>query len=471
MKKEDLSWFSKHRTSIMINNHGSGVCGFGLHAKTWQDPALAFNYRSTTNTEAINQPQLRYQHMACFTDLPNEVLCDIFSHLGQEELAGFCLASRRLRSVAEPFLYHKVSLSTLSTTVHAFQSFQRTSISRPALLKGINSLTLRWDQDPLAHCFEMTTPPPADGWLLGAVMSLFRGKSEPTFEGKYIMPLLRQLPHLEVLHLRPSRDLDIFHINLPFGDLPRFECLREVRCDSAYTRGTVGHTTLMFLLMLPSMRTLEVRVVCAIERPISEVIPHSCYGKSGVTDLRLSYGSIWPGTLEKLLRVPRALTHFSYNYLPAELFEFNEVGLLLERIGRPTLQFLALTLGLANYRWFSYTPIGLPISPLRDWPVLWSVRSSLAVLLGKGPNEWPGQWHLIDVLPDVIRELEIEIDRYWTAPEIAAEVVEMLHLKGTGDFDQLALLTIPVEVHEAARWLGPECDVVGVKLVLSRRKN
>lgn len=412
--------------------------------------------------------------MACFTDLPNEVLCDIFFHLGQEELAGFCLASRRLRSVAEPFLYQKVSLSTLPTTVHAFESFQRTSSSRPALLKDIKSLTLRWDQDPNTHWntpLAMTPPPPADAWLFGVVMSLFGMKPEPTLEGKYIMPLLRQLPHLEVLHLRPSRNLDIFHINHPFGDLPRFECLREVRCDWAYSRGTVGHTTLMFLLMLPSMRTLDMRLVCAIERPNSEVIPHSCFGKSGVTDLRLNYGSLWPGALEEFLRVPRALTHFSYNNLPSELFEFNEVGLLLERIGRPTLQFLALSLGLANYRWFSYTLVSFPISSLRDWPVLWSIRSSLAVLLGKGPNEWPGQGHLIDVLPDVIRELEIEIDRYWTATEIAAEVLQMLDLKGTGDFDQLAMLTIPVEVHEAARWLGPACDVVGVKLVLSRRWN
>lgn len=410
--------------------------------------------------------------MACFTDLPNEVLCDIFSDLGQEEFAGLCLASRRLRSVAEPFLYHKVSLSTLSTTVHAFESFQRTSNSRPELLKGIKSLALRWDQDPITHWyppFEMTRPPPADSWLLGVVMSLFGVKSEPTIEGKYIMPLLRQLPHLEVLHLRPSRSLDIFHKNLPFGDLPRFECLREVRCDWAYSSGTVGYTTLLFLMMLPSLRTLEMRLVCGLGRPISEIIPNRCFGKSGVTHLRLSYGSISPGSLEELLRVPRALTHFSYNSLPVDLFEFREVGLVLERICRPTLQFLELTLGLANYRWFSFTVISFPISSLRSWPVLWSVKSSLALLLGKGPNEWPSQGHLIGILPGVIRELEIEIDRYWTATEIAAEVAEMLRLKGTGDFSELALLTIPVDVHDAAPWLGAACDVVGVKLVLSRQ--
>lgn len=414
--------------------------------------------------------------MARFTNLPNEVLCDVFSDLGQQDLADLCLVSRRLRSVAEPFLYRNVSLSTLPKTVHVFRSFQRTSSSRPALLKCLKSLSLRWDLEPITPWYTpheiTTTPPPFDVWLFGAVVSLFGVRSELPFEAQYIMPLLLLVPRLEVLHLRPPGDLNIFDINLPFADLPRFEFLREVRCRWEQ-RHTVSYATLMFLLMLPSMRTLEVRFACPMGFPTSAVTPDTrdtCTGMSGVTNLQLSYGFMACETLEKLLRVPRALTHFSYNHIPTSRLPLHAVGVVLERIAGTTLQSLALTIKPTIYPRGWITPIHFPIPSLRYWPVLWSVRSSLAVLLGStGLNERRTNRHLIDVLPVVIREFEIELDGHWTATEIVAEVVEMLHLKGTGDFDQLTVLTIPVEVHEKARWLGAACDAVGVELVLTRQ--
>lgn len=403
--------------------------------------------------------------MPCFTDIPSELLCDVFSHLGQKDLANLCFVCRRLRLVAEPFLYRQVSLNTIRIPV--FESFEQSIRFRPELLTYVKSLTLRWGHSPPTYWYsrhELDTPAPIDAWIFGVVMSMFGVRSVYHVEWHHFIPLLRLLPRLEVLDLWPSGDLNILDIPLRYGDLPRFECLREVRCNWENSSKAVCSATLIFLLTLPSLRTLEVRLPHRIHYSAS--FPGNFIGTSGVTDLRLSYGCMSAVEFETVLRIPRALTHFSYNNFPSTLMNIQKLGWLLQRVCRATLQVLALTMRPSYITFLGYYRLNFPIQSLRDWPVLRSVRSSLTVLLGPGPAQ--SVVHLIDVLPVVIRELEIELDTCWTETEIAAEVIELLHWKGLGEVDQLVLLTIPVQVHEAARWLSVACDVAGVKLVLTR---
>ncbi|KAL0634812.1 hypothetical protein Q9L58_006245 [Maublancomyces gigas] len=410
--------------------------------------------------------------MACFSDLPNELLCKVCSHLGQQELAHVSLVSHNLRLVAEPFLYRDVLLNTFRKPPPLFGSFLQTIRSNRALPNYVQALALRWHSSPEPVRY----PPSMNVWLFGMVMSIFAVTLPPLPplpphpHGESIMLLLRALPRLEVLRLWPANDLEIFDGPFPCTNPPVLEHLREVRCYWTNTRNAVDLATFMFLIMQPSLRTFEAPVMGS--RPYSHVFMIDDYfiGKSMVTDLRLSYGYMLPQTLESVLQLPRALTSFSYTNLPRVLFDVHALGMMLKRIVSPTLQFLALTLGhesdvwnrtFITYHW-PYSTIG----SLREWPVLWSIRSSLIVLLGRGRAQ--STLRLIDVLPVVIRELEIEIDPYWTCTEIADEVVEMLHLRGTGDFEQLAVITLPVEVYVAARWLGVACDVAGVELVLTR---
>lgn len=404
--------------------------------------------------------------MASFVDLPNELLCDVFSDLGQQDLANLCLVSRGVRSVTEPFLYRKVSLSTFRKPVPAFGRFQHAIRARPVLMNYLRSLTLRWDYIPAPSWYsphELPTPAPIDAWLFGLVMSLFV-RSEPAFHGRNVIPFVQNFPRLEVLHLWPSGDLHMIDLPRWPNPVPRLECLREVRCHWDTSKGTMYYETFMFLLMLPSMRILEARLA----QSSLNSIPARCFGKSTVSELHLCYGYMTPLMVRDLLHAPRALTHFSYHTLRTTGWEMAAVGLGLEEHVRPTLQSLALTIGRPGklYPWGMHHGSGFTIGPLREWPVLRSVRTSLTVLLGRGPVQTT--LHLVDVLPVGIRELEVEMDPYWTVQEIANEVVEMLHLKQSGDFALLAVVTVPGEVYEAAEWLGAACDDVGVQLVMTR---
>lgn len=268
----------------------------------------------------------------------------------------------------------------------------------------------------------------------------------------------------------------MFDWPLGHADLPVFEHLREVKCCWRNSVSAMHHATFMFLLMHPSMRKFEARLVNTPSFGTQRQIPDSCIGKSMVTDLWLSYGNMMSGTLERILLVPQALTHFSYTDIPMEMCDIPQVGLVLGRTVGRTLQFLALTLGHESnvwnrqWNWNNWANLAswtnVPIGSLREWPVLWSIRTSLTVLLGRGRAH--SMLRLIDVLPVVIREFEIELDPYWTATEVADEVVEMLRLDGAGDFDELAVIMIPGEVYEVARSIGEACDVAGVELVLTR---
>lgn len=115
-----------------------------------------------------------------------------------------CLVSRNLRSVAKPFLYRDVLLSTSGKAIPVFESFLHTIVSHSALPNYVQSLTLRWNYTPEPawyHHHELLNPPPFDAWLFGMIMSMVGVKSPPRYQGDHVIPLLRVLPRLEVLHL------------------------------------------------------------------------------------------------------------------------------------------------------------------------------------------------------------------------------------------------------------------------------
>lgn len=132
-------------------------------------------------------------------------------------------------------------------------------------------------------------------------------------------------------------------------------------------------------------------------------------------------------SLEFILGIPAAPEYFSYSS------EINHLAFDLA----PALQ--RLQMSLIHLR-LQFVEVTQPIGSLRDWPALKTVRCSLAVLLGKEPQEGSlnptgvmqkATATLADVLPPGLRELEIYPEGYWSVAAEVTQAVELLRQKET----------------------------------------
>lgn len=92
-----------------------------LGALVEQPRPQLFSFKDLSSQQASILPSLsRASIMLHFGDLPNEIIIEIFEHLGcSDQLAtaafrSLCLVSRRLNHLAEPFLYHTITLKVTS---------------------------------------------------------------------------------------------------------------------------------------------------------------------------------------------------------------------------------------------------------------------------------------------------------------------------------------------------------------------
>lgn len=139
---------------------------------------------------------------------------------------------------------------------------------------------------------------------------------------------------------------------------------------------------------------------------------------SPVRKLRFANTDLPAGFLDPVLKIPAALTHFSYSPWSANYrFTITPVLHALEP-HRSTLQYLQLDLEALGRS----AELTLPAVSLRDWPVLHTVSASLYGLLGQRK----GTVGLADVLPAGLRELEILGDVYWSIPHAVVQVVGLL---------------------------------------------
>lgn len=304
--------------------------------------------------------------------------CWLEHALGQADLAHVCLVSHHLRSVAEPLLYYEVSLSTVNTDRPLFELFLSTILRRPILAGHVHFLSLMWYLTVKIIPLSRASLDP----LSGTFVLQPQFAPPPPLHGGYIQRVLCLLPRLEVVELAPAGDLDIFSELLNHADGTRLQHLREVRYISGHVTRCMSNKTLIALLMLPSIRRIDVRLGADEELPAAAV---SAW-KSAVTDLRF-ISPISPVTLVRVLEYSRALTHFTYERITVETINSQQIGQALGSNVR-TLQYIALNIPRnvgAN---------GPPITrdhgtcfnlgTLREWLVLWFVKSPLRLLLGRG---------------------------------------------------------------------------------------
>lgn len=415
--------------------------------------------------------------MAELTSMPNEVLVDIVSCLDCRDLAGISRVSRHLNRVAEPWLYRSVSLSSwCKHGPSCFHIFLRTLLLRPALAGYVRSLNLSWNRPPARNVVE------GEIATLSAAAIRVGLNDSPRLEAVQVLLILHLLPSVEVLDLLPPSYIDHFGrfmlerslqspAVLPIG----LQSLREVRYYLDDNANDAYPSTLLVLIALPCIRVLD---VCYLhDKEDTDIYENSNWGgpdvldfthhagTSQLTHLRLSYGGVAPWVFQQLLPLARTLTHFSYgDRMPGGLRGFYPRGFARALMcAKATLQSLVLCFADADEGGEADHTAGT-IGSLRDWPVLRSVRCSLAPLVGVRREQVV---RLVDVLPLVIRSFEVDIDEVWGVEETVGEVVDMLQRKDQARLGCLAVVTVP------RCWgvLQPVRELCGAAEVVLARRN
>lgn len=404
--------------------------------------------------------------------LPNELLAGILSHLKCSDLASVSRVSRHLNAVAEPCLYHTVTLNSWSKPGPSpFHIVLITLLSRPRVANHIRDLGLHWHSTPNVGFLNDPSPHVLANHftLISAAAAVGLDNPLHSEEAQTIL-LLHLIPRLEVLNLMPPYEHDLLTTFLQGQASTGLQSLREVKYYWDTTENGVNPALLLSLFALPAIRVLDVYFLNDAEADAdtnhTDDLAHHI-GTSTVTDLRFGYGDISPWAFDLILPIPRALTHFTYGAGASgscRRFDSARFGQALMS-AKFTLQSLVLCFAdMADTDDYDDTEEESPlltIGSLRDWPALCRIRCSLSPLLGK---ERETLLQLVDVLPRVIREFDVGLDEFWSYGETLAKVCEMVKGRGEGGLLQLARVGVPV-------WWGVQgqlkavCDAAGVAVV------
>lgn len=361
--------------------------------------------------------------MALHVRCPHEISGHIVSFLSQHDLTSVSCVCHQLQEISQPVLYKEPFIITGSQPQPSLILFLRTILTpgREKLATHVRWLTLHWTET-----MYLPDERTADGIELFTAAAYSFGVVGPCHSGgAQAVLLIHLLPRLHTLHVIPAHDRDKFDefiaddYVMPAG----LQLLREFRWYSADRHSGVSPAVLLRLLRLPCIRTIDVHMVTEIESP-SRVLDAAteAIGTSAATHLEFTFGDISLNSLTPILKIPRALTHFTYRGIAGNLAALPDVGSALAPL-RSSLQHLDLDL----FRCINRSPQGAAqsesIGSLREWPVLRNVRCSLMALLGKEPSQ------LADVLPFGLHALETVGDSFWTVEEVAREVVVMLQRK------------------------------------------
>lgn len=371
--------------------------------------------------------------MLLLQSFPNEILLDIFSRLQHRDLARTSRVSRRLCEISQPLLYKDPFLlkSSPPTPLGLFLQSLLTP-GREALATYVRDLTVEWDN--ISHTESDVTR--YRGAQSRRVLDYVQAQSA----GTQLMTLLHLLPKLHGLHLLPpyqcdhfGRLLRSFHARQSIATLPlAFQSLREFRChwDSHY-RG-VSTKTLVLLLRLPYIRRINIPFATETEScsPTVNAAIAAAAGTSTITHLEFALVLSRPSSLAGILKIPRALMHFSYfgGRQNLDAFDLAAFGRTLQPLRRSLKSLhLDFTNLYSNAR-DNNNRLTATIGSLNQWPVLNIIQCPLLALLGQGPQS-DSPLQLADVLPVSIRELEILGDRYWSLADTVHEVVVLLGRK------------------------------------------
>lgn len=420
--------------------------------------------------------------MDILQSLPNEILAYIVSILPVADLISTCLVSHRFNAISQQFLFKDASVSTprgpepISPTgpnardraESSLEQLLRTLITpgRESLATHVHSLTLNWvhpgsrvygptPQRPVSD-IDLFTPYPSSRTL---------ELQKPSEQVLLLLLRLKRLRTLSIIASVYPRAFEGFPFDA-FTDMPAsffqssFRFLREFRYNSTDAYCSVSCKTLLLLLNLPSIRSINVQLIDE-----SDITPGpATVSTSPVTQLSLWEVAIRPYMLLSLLKIPRALTHFLYGtYKRHDSRGLLEFGPALEPL-RDTLQYLFLDLSLARGVEIEDTTPDLPyILSLSQWPRLRTVRCSLILLLGS--REQDRMLRLVDVLPYTLCMLQILPDRVYSIAMVVKEVLGLLEKKNVvaPGLQKVAVTGVTGELCET---LKEGCNAARVELMM-----
>lgn len=361
--------------------------------------------------------------------LPHEVLTEIFSHLPCADLATACRLSRHMHTVSQPLLYRAPSFATSHVTTPSNAQLLLQTLLSPggdSLAHHARSLCVQWDgisshaRHPLPNLIE-------DSLIDDAGMK-YGLDIPPASQGARVALLVLLLPRLRVLDMTAAHR-DFFSNFMEARSSPAYAQdillhLRKFRYSSDDRNVGLTPSALLTVLNLPCIRDVEVHIVYSCEFPFTRF---NAAATSTVTHLRFTKANLHPPFLEWALKIPIALTHFSYSEERGTMnFDLPAFGRAIAPLRR-TLEYLHLDLMEVALGDDGQTG-GFPrtIGSLRDWPALRTVSCPLVALLGHGAKLYhpPCFAHL---LPVNIVELEILKDNYW--PLASDQVLKLLKNK------------------------------------------
>lgn len=404
--------------------------------------------------------------MAVNKQLAHEILTDILSYLPIPDLLSTSTVSLRMCTISQSLLY---KAPTLINNVDWAMPSSLLLLLRILLSPGgeklatyVRSLHVKWDDcaRPESRFQLSLDSPSAAALLVDAGTRLGLDQSLTSQMGQLVL-LLHLLPRLTVLDIAPPGGADrvfseflqahsgaLSTETLPLG----LRQLREFRFSSDCQMGSVSPRALLTILNLPCIRRVDIR------------IDNSCFpflaaeaaaATSTVTHLRLFAMSLQMPALGYILKIPTALTHFSYCTCTPDHDRYIMQALLPLQV---SLQHLHI----------EWVGVQHPIGSLRSWPALRTVSCSLAALLGRDHNQ--DSPRLTDVLPASLRDLVIMREYYSDEKAVADQLVELVRQKKV-IVPRLETLVVPLS--DPQMWpdgyvihtLRDSCEDAAVELV------
>lgn len=407
--------------------------------------------------------------MPALEQLPYEIAAKILSYLPASDLLSTSSLSRHMHAISQPLLYRAPYLPYTEEMVPApLHLFLRTLLSSggETLATYIRSFRLDYGGDieePDTEDDELEPTPDSLGdlaLLVAAVTPLGLHQYLESEVGRLLL-LLHLVPRLNSLHLRPLhrgnpsvfKFIDGHNDTLSTDALPPgLRQLREFYCLAGYGCG-LSPADLLTVLSLPCIRKIHIQVLNA--SCISVDTARLAAATSTVTNLLFVEADNSQRSLECILKIPIALTHFAY--CAKSSHPSFDMAVALQPL-RASLTHLHL----------ECEDVLLHIGSLRDWPALRTVRSSLTSLIGKGPQD--KSLSLADVLPVGLLKLEILRDPYWPVLGEVGKTVELLGRKETAvpALVTLAVMISPAGMTRDRRYqanLRHACENNGVLLV------
>lgn len=404
--------------------------------------------------------------MAALTSLPFEIVVEILFNLSCLDLFSMTRVSRRFQLISEPLLYRSPSLTKsrktngTGSTGSSLGILLRTLLTpgREILASHVRCLRLMTNEVGADHASSFST----DTVIRIAMIASKFGINGPLdSKAAQLIVLLDLLPRLQVLYITPLRILSwstqILDSNIATDTIPTgLQSLCEFRSSTAQDSHQISPQTLVSYMKLPNIRTIT---VSGLSRNQSPAILDTAAATSGVTHLRFSNAYMQASVISSVLRVPIALTHFSYSGFGDGNFTLPSFMAALAPL-RMSLRSLHLDFSKVGKYMLPY-----PVGSLRDWPMLQTLSCSLMPLLGN--RQLNGSPHLVDLLPVSLREFEVLKDSYWSAVEEGEQIVEMLKQKKSA-VPRLAKLAVVHSQNHRYRMgyqLPGACKAAGVSLV------